>query len=361
MKSSVVFMAVFLTFTTSVLAGSGQDSDLPEGIRSLTVSGLYYLSYQSGEKSGADFSKFAVKRGYLTVKKGINDFLASRITMDAHQDNTGDMKVRIKYLYADIKFPEFAFVTKPHMEFGLVHTPWLDFEEHINYYRMQDTMFMERVGIFNSGDFGFIFLGYLAGDMDKDYRKRVNNKYPGRYGSFAVGMYNGGGYHAQESNLDKTAQARLTIRPLPDVVPGLQVSGLTIMGEGNQSGTVDATNDWQTTAAMLSYEHRYLTFTGQYVAGHGNKSGGWSEDADYRGYSLFAEGKLGPNWRIIGRLDYFDPNTDASDNEYNRVIGGVGYDFGHHNILLLDYDHVTYQAPGASDDDRIQLTFQIHY
>lgn len=368
-----IWMAVIITITllNGAAAASDTGNPLPKGLQGISLSGLYYLSYQAGQNhtfddnTGAwmtnDYNKFKVKRAYFTLKKKVNGFITSRITLDAYQDDSGDMKVRIKYVYADIAFPQFAFISKPHMEFGLVHTPWLDFEEHVNYYRMQDTMFSERVGIFNSGDFGFTFLGYFGGEMDDYYKKTVNKKYPGRYGSFALGVYNGGGYHSAEANQNKVIQERITLRPLPDIFPGLQLSELFITGKSNGSGSAGDINDWQTFLGMISYEHRYLTVTGQWLTGYGNKSGSWADSIDYRGYSVFAEGKLNRNWRLIGRYDHFDPNVDLDNDAYNRLIAGIGYDFGHHNVLLLDYDVVTYEAADHNEDSRFQATLQIHF
>lgn len=337
--------------------------DLPKGLKDLSIGGVYYLKYQAAQTDdGTDnYNRFTVTRGYLTVKKKVNSFITSRITLDTHQDDTGDMKVRVKYICADFKLPKFGFITKPHMEFGIVHRPWLDFEEHINYYRMLDKMFMERVGIFNSADFGFTLAGYLGGELSKDYQKTVNKKYPGCYGSFAFGLYNGGGYHAEEENQNKSFEARITIRPIPDIIPGLQVSELIMIGKGNGSGTLNNINDWQTLATMLSYEHQLVALTGTFVSGYGNKSGSWSDDSDYSGYSVFAEGKLDKKWRIIGRYDSFDPDTDMDNDGYNCIIGGVGYDFGHHNILILDYEIKNFEASGIENDNRLQLTMQIHY
>jgi hypothetical protein len=364
-----VILGIALSFCICVSVFA--EENLPKGLRGISFGGLYYLSYRAGQTHSfdadagkwisQDYNAFTIKRAYLTMKKKVNPFISSRITLDAHQDDSGDMKVRIKYLYADVAFPDFAFITKPHMEVGLVHTPWMDFEEHVNYYRMQDTMFAERVGIFNSGDFGFTFLGYFGGQMNAHYQKTVNKKYSGRYGSFALGIYNGGGYHASEANQDKVFQERVTIRPLPDIVPGLQLSELFIIGKGNESGSVDDINDWRTLLGMISYEHRYLTITGQLISGYGNKSGSWSDNADYRGYSAFAEGKLTRNWQVIGRYDHFDPNVDLNDDAYNRLIAGIGYDFGHHNVLLLDYDVVTYENADRDSDSRWQTTLQIHF
>ena len=362
---SIATLLSLLIITTGAYAGDqSQSIDLPKGLQGISIGGVYYLKYQAGQENNKadNYNRFTVSRGYLTVKKEVNDFITSRLTLDTHQDDEGDMKVRVKYIYADFKLPEFVFITAPHAEFGLVHRPWLDFEEHLNYYRMIDKMFMERIDIFNSADFGFTFAGYFGGEMDKDYQKTVNKKYPGRYGSFAVGIYNGGGYHAEESNQNKTFETRLTVRPVPDVIPGLQISELIMIGKGNGSGTLDDIEGWNTYATMLSYEHRMLTMTGPYVSGFGNKKGGWSEDDNYSGYSFFAEGKPLKNWRIVGRYDFFDKEDPAADKTAEtRIAGGLGYDFGHQNILIFDYEVLSYENDAKEDDNRFQLTMQIHY
>ena len=88
-------------------------------------------------------------------------------------------------------FPDFSLFSKPFIEFGLVHRPWLDFEEHINHYRVQGTMFLERNKIFNSADYGVTFVSNFGGEMGKEYKKRTNSSHLGKYGSIAVGIYNG--------------------------------------------------------------------------------------------------------------------------------------------------------------------------
>ena len=188
----------------------------------------------------ADYSKFVIKRGYISVDANINSFMSARITPDITQDSTGDIKVRLKYAYAKFQKPSLGYITKPFVEVGVVHMPWLDYEEHINLYRMQDTMFMERNGLFNSADLGVMFGGNFGPQLPEDYRKAVNDHYAGRWGSFAVGVYNGGGYHASEKNEDKALEGRFTLRPLPDHLPGLQVSVFGVSGKGNIADAIRA-------------------------------------------------------------------------------------------------------------------------
>lgn len=330
---------------------------------------LWYLSYMDGEGKdvggsagdGESHNKFALKRGYFRVTKKLMPWMDAHMTLDVTQvkdDGSsldGSVDVRIKYAYAKFKFPDVAFFTQPFMEVGVVHMPWLDFEEHINWYRCQDTMFVERNGAFNSADFGLTVASLLGGEINEAYQKKVSSKYPGRYGSLAFGVYNGGGYHASEKNDNKALEGRLTIRPLPDMLPGLQFSYFGITGKGNK----DTDPDWNVNLGMVSFEHEYVVLTGQYYDGKGNQSG--KDEYNKDGYSIFAEIKPHEKFSVIGRYDYFDPNDDTDDDENTRYIVGLAYhlDKPHKNMIVLDYDTVDYENPGLKDDKRIQLTLQV--
>ena len=331
---------------------------------------LWYLSYQDGEeKDGTDFSRFVIKRGYLTVQKEFMPWFSARMTLDTTQvkdeakdsggkvysNYDGSIAVRIKYAYGQFNLPDIAFLTKPIIEVGVVHMPWLDYEEHVNWYRCQDTMFIERNYTFNSADIGVTFVSLLGGTMPEEYQKKVNKYYPGRYGSMSFGIYNGAGYHTAEKNENKTLEGRLTIRPLPDIIPGLQFSYFGITGKGNK----DTEPDWTTNLGFASFEHEYVVLTGQYYWGKGNQKGADENEKD--GYSFFAELKPHNKFSIIGRYDLFDPNTDVDDDGNTRYIVGAAYhlDKPHHNMIVLDYDHVKYEDSSKDDDNRIQLTLQV--
>ena len=357
---SMLFV-LFITGSSTVFASDGDSQKDMESIikalKGISIGSEWYLSYQDGENNGADFSKFALKRGYVTIKKSIMPMLSARVTTDITTDDDGSVRVRMKYLYGQFHMNDMGILTKPNVEFGLVHIPWLDFEEHVNRFRLQDTMFAERNHMFNSADAGITFNALLGGTIDDDYQKRVTKYYPGRYGSMSFGIYNGGGYHASEKNENKVIEGRLTIRPLPDALPGLQVSYFGVAGKGN-----DITEpDWNTNLGFISYENEFLTLTGQYYTGKGSQGG--SDENDKKGHSLFAEIKTSDKISLIGRYDHFDPNKDADDDENDRYIFGVAYmlDKPHHNMILLDYDTVKYDEPGRDDDKRIQLTLQVEF
>ncbi len=169
---------------------------------------------------------------------------------------------------------------------------------------------------------------------------------------------------SSEKNRNKVIEGRLTVRPLPDVVPGFQLTYFGTTGKGN----TDKKPGWTTNIAFGSYESEPVVLTGQYYWGKGQQNGANETEKD--GYSLFTELKLYNMFKnpvnrfsMIGRYDHFDPNTNNKDDENTRYIAGVAYylDKPHKNMVLLDYDTVNYKQAGKSDDKRVQLTLQVAF
>ncbi len=372
MKSNcraLMFIAAALIIFSVSLPAAGQETgeagSRPIPTPETKISYNWYLSYVNGKKKGADLDEFQLRRGYINIKSKFNDWLSTRITpdltLDREGDGQGDLKMRLKYAYVKFSIPSRGIFTKPAIEFGLVHRTWLDFEQKVNMYRSQGTMFMQRNGLFNSADKGITFMSLLGGQMDDEYRKKVNDKYAGRYGSLALGIYNGGGYHALENNRNKVFESRLTLRPLPDVLPGLQCSWLFERGKGN----TEAAPDFSVNSAMVSLERQWYVLTGQYYRGKGNSKGKAllpdGRAAPQEGYSLFAEYKLPhTKWGCFGRYDYFTFNRDASGRTSTRVIGGLVYHVAGNNKMFLDVDTVEHEDTGERETIG-QFTFEVNF
>ncbi len=353
-----------------------------EGIQIGTLS---YFDYSGGrEKDDQSFNRFMITRGYLIVKKQLTPWLGFRITPDVTLDDTGDFKLRLKYLYAEFGPPNLGFLTEMKSEVGMGHMPWLDFEEHINPYRLQGTMFIERAKTFNSADLGISVRGNLFGQLDEAYQTSVSKYYAGRYGSWHVGVFNGAGYHASEDNENKIPEWRLTIRPLPDLIPGLQASYFGLYGEGNAISVSDYP-DYRVHLGMLSYQNEWVIFTGQYAQTWGNNSGslvvpGTDEALRGEGYSIFFNTKLpvlDRRLNLFARYDRFDPDrkddVTAGDDGYDLVNGGVAWEFFHHWYWLLAYERTLYgrnnggigKAPSLDkdleDDWKVQTVLQMSF
>lgn len=338
--------------------------ELSDALKGLKLGGEAFVTYMNGETGLKDdqtrsFNEFRLTRGYVTVEKEIQSWLGARATMDVRQDDTGDYKERLKYYYGWVKPEDVGLFTQMKSEIGMGHMPWLDFEESINPYRAEGTMAIERAGIYNSADLGVSLGGNFGGKLENAKETVGSEKYSGRFGSWHVGVFNGPGYATTEKNNNKVLEYRVTARPLPDVVPGLQLSYFGLYGEGNTPvpNTTNEFPDYKVNLGMLSYQNPMVIFTGQYFMTNGNNSGSLvdaSGDAlKTAGYSLFGNVKLpvlNKKFSVFARYDHADADEDedvADNSAYSLYIAGVAWDIYKGNMLLLAYELTDYEENSA--------------
>ncbi len=341
-KSLSCLISLFILISTNLSAQSSSEDKI-EFFNELKISAQWFLAYDSGVEEGNSYNDFRLKRGYITLTNKFNKRISARITQDVsvdkEGDGEGDIELRLKYGFIRYIFDDLAFFTQPTIGFGLVHRPWIDFEQKINPYRVQGTMFLERIELLSSADYGAVFESLIGGYIDDDYRNTVNPKMPGKYGSIGFGIFNGGGYHAIEKNQNKMLEGRLTLRPLPEIIPGFQLTYIFALGKGN----IPESPDFNLHSAFLSYETKIITFTGQYFTAKGDEDAKFVDvDAGFKslansGYSVFADVKIIRKLlSIFGRYDRF--NLESKKNREN-FIAGMAYYFMKDSKLLLDYDY----------------------
>jgi hypothetical protein len=147
------------------------------------VGAVSYLQYDAELKNRSGYNNFDVTRTYLNINAQVSKNVRFRFTPDIRRINDGSMAgslvVRVKYAFA-----QFDNVTpRGWIRLGAHQTPWLDFEESVNRYRVQGTMFAEREGLIpGSSDFGASYFTPL----------------PNNYGEVHVGVYNGEGQQVHE-------------------------------------------------------------------------------------------------------------------------------------------------------------------
>jgi hypothetical protein len=182
-----------------------------------------------------------------------------------------------------------------------------------------------------------------------------------------VGVYNGGGYHAKEQNTNKVFEGRVTIRPAPGGVPGLQFTAFGIVGKGNQATDPP---DWRVFDGMVSYESQHFTFTGQGFVGKGNQGGtAINSDgtaAEQRGFSVFAAvhiptPKAGGKITLLGRADEMNSNTAIYNDIKRLYIAGVAWHFYKSNIWLFDYQRTNHSISTIPGENRAQITLQVGF
>ena len=191
--------------------------------------------------------------------------------------------------------------------FGQHETPWLTFEESVNRYRVIGPFFSERLGL-------------IPGPTDLGASIKATH---GRTEVHA-GVYNGEGYTQTDVNKYKSAQARLTIRPLAGrgVANGLRVSGFY------SAGWYAANRPRNLGIAMASFEHPNVVSTLQYLKATENPDVTVTRDLDRSGVSAFVEIRQGARgWAALARVDRLDPDAALADNSQRRMIVGGAYWF----------------------------------
>lgn len=333
---------LLLSFSTGYSQVDINAPAFTEGGPLVDISGQWFLAHQTTFDSGITSNQFTLKRGYLTFKKDFNHIFSVRftqdITLDQEGSDAGNVEMRLKYLYLKINLLPIKPLRNSYLEVGMVHRPWLDYAQHINDYRVQGTFYLERYRLMNSADFGINWVNLIGGKVDESYRNRVSNYFPGKWGSISIGVFNGGGYHALESNRNKTIESRITIRPFPDWIPGLQFSHHFAYGFGNTEESPLFLHNM----LFMSYESQRFIFTGQILRGIGNSYGTMIDDLGEsqpnRGHSLF--GELFLYREIVSLFGRYDSFTLMDDQQLpaKRIIGGICLRFLNGQKILFDID-----------------------
>lgn len=311
----------------------------------ISVGVLSYLQYSAELENRDGFNAFDITRGYININGTLTRNIRFRLTPDLRRVTdgslAGSLTFRLKY-----GFIQFDNVLRPgaRLRFGLHQTPWLDFEEGINRYRMQGQMFSEREGLIpGSGDFG---VGYFT-------------PFPNNYGEIELGVYNGEGFTQPDINKYKSFQARVTVRPFPQhaIAKGFRLNGFYDLG------SYASDQPRRHAIVMGSYEHDKVVATAQWLTATERPTPTLARDLDRGGYSLFLEVRQSiKGWAGIARLDRFDPDQNLADNERSRLIAGVAYWLQWSNVrigLLLNDEDVSYDR-GAGRPDENRLLVQMH-
>ena len=338
----------------------------------LEFDGQFFFSYDHTTMNDASGggrtseNEFTLKRGYITFRRAISNRFSIRFTqdisIDEEGDGAGDIELRLKYALLRVSMKDAWLLRAPVLEVGVVHRPWIDFEQDINDYRSQKQMFLDQNRVLSSADYGFSFSAMLGEPLEQAGRKGLRTS-PGRYGSVDVGLYNGGGYSALEQNNNKLLEARLTLRPLFRHLPGFQISALSALGKGNNS----MSSAFQLAGGALSYESARWSVLGQVFRSKGDGSGiyinqegdayklsGWSVFSEYRPLDTFPLSMTG-RWEELR-------NEDLNHLMTRQSLLGISYVFQNRSKFMISVADVKgLQLYGFRDFTQLQFVSEIRF
>jgi hypothetical protein len=299
----------------------------------VSVGGVAFLEYVYQLKDTADHrNSFDVRRAYINVNARFSGGVGVRITPDIYRalpDNS--LRYRLKYAYATwTPTPRSPLMLK----LGMIHTPWVDFEDTLWDYRMQGSNALNRNDVLEASDFG-------AGVDGKWGPDKVNMQ---------ITVVNGEGFDGGLGDQRKDVMGRVSVR-VRDTDDSSRVGGLRVTAYGHY-GKATGGGKRERWLAMVSYRSRQVTLAAE---------GAITRDSDIYGhvYSAFGVYRV-PRSKVavIARVDVLDPEAGVNDRE-TRFIGGVSYQLSPNLRVLADWDHLSYETdPVVPDLNRSQALFQ---
>src|SRR4051795_12518810 len=294
----------------------------------------YGIQFNTDSVTGRHLNAFDITRAYINVTGKFTDGVGIRVTPDIYRVADGSLAFRLKYAYATYT-PEKSPLTA---KFGLMHTPWLDWEEALWDYRMQGSMAMER---FRSP----AAAGYLS---SSDFGAGIDGKFGYDNVNFQIGAYDGEFYSKPEGDSYKDIEARASVRVL-ETDDHSKVGGLRITGYGG-FGSPTGGGLRNRYIGMVSYKSKRMTLAGEFgrardrldnlapVTGTPTPPAPVPQtDSDV--WSLFGVLNI-PKTKaaLIARYDRQKPDVDISGNDQERFIAGASYQLTPNVRLLGDVD-----------------------
>jgi hypothetical protein len=356
-----VFSAALLATPAGALAQvtAAEGYTPPDDTPSVRVGGTLFLDYtltQDPKVTDADSNRvsqsaFNVGRAYLNLTGQLNHLFAFRITPDIARETgtgsslNGSLTYRLKYGYAQFNLGDWL-PAGSYVRFGMIQTPYTDYEETVYRYRFQGTIFADREGFASSADYGVSF----------------RTAFPRNYGEVVAGLYNGDTYTRADPNDQKSFRIRGTVRPFPG--PGL-ARGLRLTAYVDRDHTVRDADRNRFIASAL-YEHKFANAYVSYLKAK-DQSGVSATAVEAEGFSVWLTPKTTFGLEGLFRYDRLNP-TEVNDSHKDRVIGGVAY-WPKMSVtsvstgILLDVEQVKYTdyAPARPTERRIAVHMLVNF
>ena len=331
---------------SAVLPVAAQQAAAPPAV---TVGGVVYTQYQYDLKDSTDAAgksygnqnQFSIQRAYINAIGRFGSNFVGRITLDlAPTGAAANQAIRLKYAYGQYT-PDGSSLS---YKFGLIHTPWLDWEETLWDYRMQGNVALDRNKYLTSSDFG-------AGIDGKFNNDQVNAQ---------LTVVNGEGYSGGTGDAGKDIQARVSLR-LMESDDASRVGGLRVTayaGYGSPTGS----GQRERFVGMLSYKSKMITLAGEFASTVDSTTAPASAQKTGQVISVYGTLKVPQSdVSFIARVDLVDPNTAAAaiNDKTTRFIAGIGYQVTPQFRLLADIDNLSYENPALVAGNPALTTAQL--
>ncbi len=342
----------------------------------LKFNGTHYIGINSKNmKEGDGTTNFEMRRNYFQVKAYVLDDPKSyfRVTLDATYTNDkqadgeghADVYVKYAYLYLDNILPSTG------MEFGMVHRPWIDYEEHQGWWMRSLAKVFVEAGeashLTNSADLGVTF----------------KTKTP--YFTSEFGIFNGEGYHGTNDNHGDndeelgdglSAEWRTTIaflgngekkrKPLKESYLDASFFGQYNMDNSRNADTSGKMADYVWYGFHAVYNMPSFLVAAQYVSSENNLEKADDSSWNGKGYSINGTYRFGTKkqYSIIARYDKWENEdilTSLIDSSEENLIYGLAWQQNKNFKWLLSGQSYDIKETDNKDWNSVMLTAEVHW
>ena len=304
----------------------GKVETLPKWLQKLSVDGVIYADYFYNLTQGAapaSIDAFELTRLYLTVREQVSDRVKIRATLEG-SEGTAANALWIKYAYA-----EYSDIFRgSNVRMGVIQTPWISYEEdNLWKNRFMAKVMVDNEGIMNSADVGVGISGNIAG-------KLIN---------YDATVMNGEGYKTPEVSQYKDFAARESVR----ITDAWKVHAYEQAGWAGLTGTLRNRD-----IVGFSYQPGDLNVVAYYLAGQDAsvfKSG-------YSAYVIYNINKIISGLSVVARYDFYDPDTNVSNNSWHRIIAGFVFPVSAGVMGGIDVQTKNFEDPSQGNDQTMIFT-----
>jgi len=272
--------------------------------------GDYLYNVANHNESEENFNEFQFRRIYFTFESNLNSDIKVRLRLEAETKKTTDESL-ISPFVKDA-YVEWANLVRGHnVVIGLSSPPTWELSEGVWGYRSIEKAIMDFRQIRSSREMGVGLKGAL------DPENRFNHH-------LMIG--NGKGYKGAEDDKYKLFMYSFWVVPTEGVTLQLYADyqRKKEVVEPSDTTSVNVKVNDVVYKGFLAYEKPQFTVGAE---GFQQAKRDGIFDKKNLGISVFGSAipVPGSTFKIFGRFDYWDPDTDVDDNEESLIIGGVDF------------------------------------
>jgi len=287
------------------------------------LSGQIFFRLSKALTNATTTNNFDIDRAYLTAAGPIGKNARGQITLDSAR-NTGKLDTFLKYAYADLDnvvqeklISGITLTTRV----GLQPTYWSPWVDKILGFRIVAKSLSDLDAGIPSSDFGLAIYG-----------RAIPNEFLAT--NYFISVTNGNGYTQAETNAGKNIAARFDTQLTPYLT--MAIGGQ--IEDASRSGNGDSTAN-----ALIACQFGIWRSYFEFLRGKTNQ--GYSLAGLIDLYDL--ESML--PYQLFARLDNYDPNKAAANDDLVRVIVGTSYLFNEQIKVIFDYNNTTYGIAAPSN------------